>query len=87
MIAKKKDGDNLIPEELKSEIAREAIDREVGECIVKLRTNKTKELEKRHKELVQQREEIYKGNIEAINKLIARLGDNKNDWFKNKGKR
>ncbi len=79
MIAKKKDGDNLIPEELKSEIAREAIDREVGECIVKLRTNKTKELEKRHKELVQQREEIYKGNIEAINKLIARLGDNKND--------
>lgn len=69
----------MIPEATKMSIAMKLIEEKIARCMVKKRNEKNAETEEEYNKLLIVREEIYKGNYEAINKIINEAGGNKND--------
>lgn len=70
----------MIPEAAKIGIAMDLIENKIGNCMNKRRKDKNQETDKEYKELLLDREEIYKGNYEVINKIIKEAGEEqKND--------
>ena len=68
----------MIPEAAKISIAMNLIENQIGTCMIKRRNNKNAQIEKEYQRLMNEREEIYKGNYEVINKIIKEAGE-KND--------
>ncbi len=62
----------------KLRVAREIIENKIAECMIQLRNSSDEELQKKYKILINIREEIYKGNIKEIDKVIKEEGS-KND--------
>ena len=68
----------MIPEAAKISIAMNLIENQIGICMTKRRNSKDEQTEEEYKRLMNEREEIYKGNYEVINKIIKEAGE-KND--------
>lgn len=70
----------MILETTKIGIAMKIIEEKIGKCMVKRRKNKDREMEEEYNKLLLEREEIYKGNYDVINKIINETGGKeKND--------
>ncbi len=60
----------MILEETKISIAMELIENKIGDCMNKRSTIKNEKIEAEYNKLLLEREEIYKGNYNVINKII-----------------
>ena len=65
----------------KLSVAMEIIENEIGKCMVELRNSTDDVLQKRYNNLIEIREEIYKGNNQVIDKMIEKImrEERKND--------
>lgn len=60
----------MILEESKMSIAMELIENKIGNCTARKRKIKDDRIEEEYNKLLLEREEIYKGNYNEINKII-----------------
>lgn len=65
----------MISDAAKISIAMDLIESKIAKCMIKKRESKEAEIEREYKRLLLEREEIYKGNYEVINKIINEKED------------
>lgn len=58
----------------KMSIAMDLIEDKIGKCMIKKRQEKNNNTEDEYNKLLLEREEIYKGNYDVINKIINEAG-------------
>lgn len=69
----------MISDATKISIAMDLIESKIAKCILKKREVKDEKIEREYQNLLLEKEEIYKGNYEVINKIINEIGEKKND--------
>lgn len=67
----------MISEASKISIAMELIEQKIANCMRKRREAKDEKTEIEYKNLLSDRDQIYKGNYEVINKMINEVGEDK----------
>lgn len=69
----------MISDASKISIAMELIEQKIADCIRKRREAKDEKTEIEYRNLLSDRDQIYKGNYDVINKIISEVGEDKND--------
>ena len=69
----------MVSEASKISIAMELIEQKIADCMRRKRKSKDEDIQNEYRKLLLDRDQIYKGNYDVINKIINEVGVNKND--------
>lgn len=69
----------MISDASKISIAMELIEQKIANCMRTRRKSKDENIENEYRKLLLDRDQIYKGNYDVINKIINEVGEDKND--------
>lgn len=69
----------MVSEASKISIAMELIEQKIADCMRRRRKSKDEDIQNEYRKLLLDRDQIYKGNYDVINKIINEVGVNKND--------
>ena len=69
----------MVSEASKISIAMELIEQKIADCMRRKRKSKDEDIQNEYRKLLSDRDQIYKGNYDVINKIINEVGVNKND--------
>ena len=69
----------MVSDASKISIAMELIEQKIANCMRARRKSKDENIENEYRKLLSEKEQIYKGNYDVINKIINEVGEDKND--------